>query len=676
MKKKLIALLCAIFLMGIIGFGQSAPFRAKWIKGTFTHVMSFKAGISILENTELRFYDNGNYVGFEAPALAADQIWVLPSADGSNLEVLRTDGSGTLSWAAAAAGAGVVELDDTDADQVLIFDWSEDGAADYTLDWKVNAASRTMTIFGDFTLSGTNTVANWSVTAELDITGAGAIIDLNPSGTGTKNIIDITPSAELVAGAVWHGVHVDTNTLDPATGAAATIHGFHFDAPTLASTDGDTAIIGFYATHPAADSSSGFSNTLKELTASKTQNAFRAFGGTPALTATGTYNGLFVDWDGVTRDGGSPVLHGVNVLLPASYASYGTSYAGFFSGDGRTVTLCDTTYALDIVGPFRAGVDGTGHDITFYSATANDYWLWDESDDAVVHHMTMGETTASETAHKITVVDATTASAGMHRGLVVDYTSSGAKTGSSYVAGINVDMTISDASSGAAISAYGLATYITESGTPAIDIAVGIESYIEDLGGGTLGHIVGMDSGINSTNLATGRHTALRVKSHVGTGKSAILFEGNWTIGLDFTGNTSGGAASTIATDIMMTSGGLLNANTGLIDNAKGYCYDAETTATPSAAFTVDWTTRHVQRVTITGVALDVTFTDPPGPCRLILIVVQGDGSDTIDWTNEASILFPGAVDPTLSTGSGDIDIVVFYFDGTSYLGLFNGDFS
>jgi len=79
--------------------------------------------------------------------------------------------------------------------------------------------------------------------------------------------------------------------------------------------------------------------------------------------------------------------------------------------------------------------------------------------------------------------------------------------------------------------------------------------------------------------------------------------------------------------------------------------------------------------VTITGVALDITFTNPSGPCRLILVVVQGDGDDTIDWTNEADILFPGGVDPTLSTGAADVDVVVFYFDGVSYLGLFNGDF-
>jgi len=52
---------------------------------------------------ELRFYEGSNYVGFEAPALSGDQIWVLPSADGSSGQVIKTDGSGNLSFADAAA---------------------------------------------------------------------------------------------------------------------------------------------------------------------------------------------------------------------------------------------------------------------------------------------------------------------------------------------------------------------------------------------------------------------------------------------------------------------------------------------------------------------------------------------------------------------------------------------
>ena len=50
-------------------------------------------------NNELRFYEGANFVGFEAPALSGDQIFVLPSADGSANQALVTDGSGNLSFA-------------------------------------------------------------------------------------------------------------------------------------------------------------------------------------------------------------------------------------------------------------------------------------------------------------------------------------------------------------------------------------------------------------------------------------------------------------------------------------------------------------------------------------------------------------------------------------------------
>ena len=64
--------------------------------------------------TELRFQElaaNGaNYVGFKAPdAISSNEVWVLPNADGSADQVLKTDGSNTLSWA-DAGGGGTVDM--------------------------------------------------------------------------------------------------------------------------------------------------------------------------------------------------------------------------------------------------------------------------------------------------------------------------------------------------------------------------------------------------------------------------------------------------------------------------------------------------------------------------------------------------------------------------------------
>lgn len=55
--------------------------------------------LAIFYNRAFRFYDDGdNYVGFKAPALGANQIWVLPAADGGASDVLSTDGVGNLVW--------------------------------------------------------------------------------------------------------------------------------------------------------------------------------------------------------------------------------------------------------------------------------------------------------------------------------------------------------------------------------------------------------------------------------------------------------------------------------------------------------------------------------------------------------------------------------------------------
>ena len=67
-----------------------------------------------------------------------------------------------------------------------------------------------------------------SLSGELDLTGTGALIDLNPSGTGTADIINITPSAALATTAIWNGLNIDGSALDPS-GIEAEINGINLD---------------------------------------------------------------------------------------------------------------------------------------------------------------------------------------------------------------------------------------------------------------------------------------------------------------------------------------------------------------------------------------------------------------------------------------------------------------
>ena len=69
--------------------------------------------LTLNATAELRLADadSSNYVGFKSPAtVTSNKIWTLPSADGTANQVLKTDGSGTLSWATAGGGAAFSEL--------------------------------------------------------------------------------------------------------------------------------------------------------------------------------------------------------------------------------------------------------------------------------------------------------------------------------------------------------------------------------------------------------------------------------------------------------------------------------------------------------------------------------------------------------------------------------------
>ncbi len=57
--------------------------------------------VQLNEQNDLRFADadSSNYVAFQSPATVASNVtWTLPNADGTNLQALSTNGTGTLSW--------------------------------------------------------------------------------------------------------------------------------------------------------------------------------------------------------------------------------------------------------------------------------------------------------------------------------------------------------------------------------------------------------------------------------------------------------------------------------------------------------------------------------------------------------------------------------------------------
>ena len=74
----------------------------------------FETDVVLNAQRELRLADadSSAYVGFKAPAaITSNRVWTLPAADGTNGQVLSTNGSGVLSWATASGGGSSVGAD-------------------------------------------------------------------------------------------------------------------------------------------------------------------------------------------------------------------------------------------------------------------------------------------------------------------------------------------------------------------------------------------------------------------------------------------------------------------------------------------------------------------------------------------------------------------------------------
>ncbi|KKK79544.1 hypothetical protein LCGC14_2832430, partial [marine sediment metagenome] len=207
------------------------------------------AGLYINNQGELRFYDNGNYVGFEAGALSADQIWILPIADGNANDFLQTDGGGVLSWGLAptVSGAGpvsaeyvVLSLDATlenervltgTANQVILADGGANGNVVLSLPQDIHVTASP-------TFSGL--ISHGQVL--LDVTSTEALLVRKDDDGGDVFTGDTINSVAAIGGAVdinytWkvHGKTYKTNytdfaeIADPGAGAANKLRVYAID---------------------------------------------------------------------------------------------------------------------------------------------------------------------------------------------------------------------------------------------------------------------------------------------------------------------------------------------------------------------------------------------------------------------------------------------------------------
>ena len=102
-----------------------------------------------------------------------------------------------------------------------------------------------------------------------------------------------------------------------------------------------------------------------------------------------------------------------------------------------------------------------------------------------------------------------------------------------------------------------------------------------------------------------------------------------------------------------------------------------QTVAATGATQTIDVNTANYWDITLT--ADDVTLTLTPkssGNLSTFTLVVRQDGTGSREITWPASVDWAGGIEPTLSTGGGDVDIFSFLSTdgGTTWFGVLSGN--
>ena len=196
---------------------------------------------------ELRFYEGSNYVGFEAPALSGDQIWVLPDSDGTAGHALKTDGSGNLSWGTAgdnafktiaisgqsdvvadstsdtltfSAGTGITLTTDASTDTITITNSSLGANAFGTIavsgqsDVDADSTSDTLTLVGQNGVSITTDASSDTVTIDGRTSYSPFTTDLftTANATTTDFVLSVTPSSEDNLIVFVEGVYQNKNS--------------------------------------------------------------------------------------------------------------------------------------------------------------------------------------------------------------------------------------------------------------------------------------------------------------------------------------------------------------------------------------------------------------------------------------------------------------------------------
>lgn len=100
------------------------------------------------------------------------------------------------------------------------------------------------------------------------------------------------------------------------------------------------------------------------------------------------------------------------------------------------------------------------------------------------------------------------------------------------------------------------------------------------------------------------------------------------------------------------------------------------TVTTAGTTATIDWANGNGQVFDAQGSTGNVTFTfsNPASGASYVLKVIQGATARTYVWP--AAVKWPSATAPTVTTTNDGIDVLTFFYDGTSYFGSFTASYA
>ena len=297
---------------------------------------------------------------------------------------------------------------------------------------------------------------------------------------------------------------------------------------------------------------------------------------------------------------------------------------------------------------------------------------------------------ASTLLNELTDLDDVTTAAVTNRNVLV-------ADGAAYVGRALVEADISDLGSyvsspvGETDGGSGQTTYTTgdmlysDSANSLAKLAVGTDGFVLKLASGVPTWAAAAGGGnVSNTGTPVNNQIAIWTDATTVEGVAGLTFDGTNLAATQFGGITSANLVDKSATEtisgLWTMSGGINMGDAELTrPKIKDYGLTSTSPSSSSGSITLNMTNGNAFQTTLTENITTVTLSNPPASGtygEIIWKVTQDSVARAI--TFPAAVKWPGGTAPTISTGSGDVDLITLktWDGGTTWYGNFSQDYS